>query len=186
MLFFTESHIYENQTGVHTLPGYSSIHKPQDSNRNHHGLATYFRDNLQCQQLQLPQTEHLEILGVQLQYQNAPSIAFVLIYRSPSVSSSELLTDLAALLKACESLPYSVLLGDFNDDALAPQYQTLKSFMDKYLYMFRQASTSHKLGSCLDHVYLSRGLQSMYSNCTYHPTYFSDHYYVITQLQRPH
>ncbi len=84
------------------------------------------------------------------------------------------------------SLPYSLLLGDFNDDALAPQYQTLKSFMDKYLYMFRQASTSHKLGSCLDHVYLSRGLQSMYSNCTYHPTYFSDHYYVITQLQRPH
>lgn len=58
LLFFTETHIYENQAGMHTIPGYCSVLKPQDRNSNHNGLACYFRDSFQCQQVHLPETEY--------------------------------------------------------------------------------------------------------------------------------
>ena len=186
LLFFIITHIYENQSCVHTIPGYSSIHKPQDHNCNHHGLAStcYFRDSFQCQQVQLPQTEHIETLGVQLQIQGAPSIDFVLIYRSPSISRSDLLADLKTLLESDERLPHSLILGDFNIGSIGPNYQVLEASMEKYYFKFKQANTSHRLGSCLDHVYLSKDMQKLYSNCTYHLTYFSDHLYLTMQLEK--
>jgi exonuclease III len=133
----------------------------------------------------VPKTEHLETLGVQLQLPCAPLIDFILIYRSPSISRSALLADLEILMQADERSTHSMILGDFNLDAFGQVNQDLEYLMEKYSYKLSEAKTTHKLGSCLDHLYLSKDMQKQYSNCTYLPTYFSDHHYVIMQLEKP-
>ncbi|WAR30905.1 PIF1-like protein [Mya arenaria] len=185
MLMFTETHLYTNETPRHTIPGYSSVLAAQDTHKNYHGLACYFKEEFRCQRIVLPEVEHIETLGVRLHHDASSALDLILIYRSPSVSYLELLFELEIVLHTIENAQKTVFLGDFNVDALVPDYQPLQSLMEKYSFTFRQPKASHTLGSCLDHIYLPREIQSRYNSCTYIPTYFSDHYYAITTLEKP-
>ncbi|KAH3863944.1 hypothetical protein DPMN_026952 [Dreissena polymorpha] len=178
--FFTEAHIYKNQTELYSLPTYQHIIKPQDRN-NSHGLACYIKRNMQCPEIPLPDVTSLETLGVELIIPNS-TLTFIVIYKPPKVTMADLLRDLQIILKAIDNVQKTIILGDFNVDALAAESQPLKHLMQQFTFKFTHPGTTHNHGSCLDHVYLPKDIQNMYNCYTFLPTYFSDHFYVHLQL----
>lgn len=113
-------------------------------------------------------------------------LILILLYRSPSVSLSLFINDLNNLLSysVSASVSKTIILGDFNVDALGPNNAQLLEIMGRYNFTSVNSMKTHIQGSCLDHVYLSLNLLKIYHACYAHPTYYSDHYYVTLQLQR--
>ncbi|KAH3712029.1 hypothetical protein DPMN_071706 [Dreissena polymorpha] len=91
---------------------------------------------------------------------------------------ADFLRDLQIILKAIDNVHKTIILGDFNVDALAAESQPLKQLMQQFTFKFTHPGTTHNHGSCLDHVYLPKDIQNMYNCYTFLPTYFSDHFYV--------
>lgn len=111
-------------------------------------------------------------------------LVLILLYRSPSVSLSLFISDLNNLLSSLQVYQRTIILGDFNVDAIGPNNAQLSEIMGKYNFTSVNSMKTHIQGSCLDHVYLSLNVLKTYHACYAHPTYYSDHYYVTLQLQR--
>ncbi|KAH3775174.1 hypothetical protein DPMN_176573 [Dreissena polymorpha] len=135
---------------------YQHIIKLQDRN-NSHGLACYIKRNMQCREIPVPDVTSLETLGVEL---NIPSstFTFIVIYKPPKVAIADLLRDLQIIMKAIDNVQKTIILGDFNVDALAPESQPLKHLMQQFTFKFNHPGTTHNHGSCLDHVYLPKDI----------------------------
>lgn len=108
---------------------------------------------------------------------------FVLLYRSPSpsVPQAECLANIKTIVTFLQqnTAEKVILLGDFNIDILklpiSPLQRLLKGFGFKQIV----TEPTHRSGSCLDHAYLS---DTSFGLVSVLPTYYSDHYFVHTQI----
>ena len=112
--------------------------------------------------------------------------SFVLIYISPSCTFGQIHCELKILLALLKTTKRTIICGDFNVDACTSTKNCLqlKSVKDNYGFTNVNLNRSHKLGSCLDHIYLSNDLRNSFYHCVPYPTNYSDHYSVLLQLQR--
>ena len=112
--------------------------------------------------------------------------SFVLIYISPSCTFGQIHCELKILLALLKTTKRTIICGDFNVDACTSTKNCLqlKSVKENYGFTNVNLNRSHKLGSCLDHIYLSNDFRNSFYHCVPYPTYYSDHYIVLLQLQR--
>ena len=185
ILMFTETHLYNNQASQFQIPQFDHIVSPPEKSHNHHGLACYYKNNFKCTAKNLQSFTCLEVLSI-LVLEKSQEFSFVLIYISPSYTFGQILCELKVLLALLETTKRTIICGDFNVDACTStkNYLQLKSVMDNYGFTNVNLIRSHKLGSCLDHIYLSNDLRNSFYHCVPYPTYYSDHYSVLLQLQR--
>ena len=185
ILMFTETHLYNNQASQFQIPQFDQIVSPPEKSHNHHGLACYYKNNFKCTTKNLQSFTCLEVLSI-LVLEKSQEFSFVLIYISPSYTFGQILCELKVLLALLETTKRTIVCGDFNVDACTStkNYLQLKYVMDNYGFTNVNLIRSHKLGSCLDHIYLSNDLRNSFYHCVPHPTYYSDHYSVLLQLRR--
>ena len=112
-----------------------------------------------CAMLELPSINNLQV---------------AVVYRSPSVSQTALITLLSRLLTHISmSNTTCVILGDFNEDILH-RHSTLLSFMSRFGFKQLVNSPTPPQGTLIDHVYYNN---HQYSNIVVHvqDTYYTDH-----------
>ena len=105
---------------------------------------------------------------------NHKQIEVTLIYRSPSVSISTLLTVLSNILSQLTTLCVpSIILGDFNEDLLAKSDLRLPNLMSSHGYSQLVQSSTTDNGTLIDHVYYNKPSEC----CTVQvmDAYYSDH-----------
>ena len=97
-----------------------------------------------------------------------------LVYRSPSVPTSTLVTVMSNILNQLRmaNMP-TIVLGDFNDDLLAKPESRLASFMSHHGFSQLVHSPTTDNGSLLDHVYYNR--PSDHCKVQVIDAYYSDH-----------
>ncbi|XP_053378668.1 uncharacterized protein LOC128548229 [Mercenaria mercenaria] len=130
----------------------------------------------------VPQLHHAEALSVCIAPTTTP-LTIILIYRSPSVKWREFHYDLTSLLDSLNGVQNTIILGDFNEDALSRESQRASVLLERYGFVMTVRETTHTLGVCLDHIYLSPDLSKRYTSCSFHPVYYSDHFYGNLHLQ---
>ena len=105
---------------------------------------------------------------------NHKQIEVTLIYRSPSVSISTLLTVLSSILSQSTTLCVpSIILGDFNEDLLAKSDLRLPNLMSSHGYSQLVQSSTTDNGTLIDHVYYNK--PSEYCTVQVMDAYYSDH-----------
>jgi len=119
-------------------------------------------------------TNGIEAVSVTLELPSGSHIQVALLYRSPSVSTTTLITVLQRLVRhlSLSNTP-CVILGDFNEDALHQQNSALQRLMSDSGFTLLVKSPTTVQGTLIDHVY-SRG---PFSNIAVQiqDTYYSDH-----------
>lgn len=172
ILMYTETHFYNNQASQFVISQYRHIISPPDENLYHHGLACYFKNNFKCTTKKLQHFTCLEVLNTILVLENSRELSFILIYISPSYTFGRILCELKILLASLVTANNTIICGDFNVDTSTKDYLQLKFVMDKYAFTNVSFNRSHKLGSCLDHIYLSNDLKDTFHHCVAYPTYY--------------
>ena len=115
-----------------------------------------------------------EATTVILTLPNHKQIEVTLIYRSPSVPISTLLTALSSILSQLTTLCIpSIILGDFNEDLLTKSDLRLPNLMSSHGYSQLVQSPTTDNGTLIDHVYYNKPLEC----CTVQviDAYYSDH-----------
>ena len=180
ILAITETHITNNNKKNHQIDNYRLFMKQPDMTENHHGIALYVSDHLKATFLDLPVTVAIEVLSVNIQFgQECHTV--VLLYRSPSVPQREFAANVETIVtwlteRRKEKI---ILLGDFNFDWLKRSSSPFSRLMDKFGFRQIVKQPTHRMGSCLDHIYLP---ECCSGNISVLPTYYSDHYFVHAQV----
>ena len=85
---------------------------------------------------------------------NQQPLLVILVYRSPSVPTSTLVSIMSTLLnQSAASTMHTIVLGDFNDDLLAKPDSRLTSLMSSHGFSQLVHSPTTDNGTLLDHVY---------------------------------
>ena len=180
ILAFTETHITNNNKQNHQIDNYRLFMKQPDMAENHHGIALYVSDHLKATLLEVPVATAIEVLSVIIQFgQECHTV--VLLYRSPSVPQREFAANVETIVtwlteRRKEKI---ILLGDFNFDWLKRSSSPFSRLMDKFGFQQIVKQPTHRMGSCLDHIYLP---ECCSGNVSVLPTYYSDHYFVHAQV----
>ena len=83
---------------------------------------------------------------------NQKQFQLTLVYRSPSVPITTLLTTMSSILQSLNSSMPNIILGDFNEDLLAKSDLRLPNFMSTYGFSQLIRSPTTDYGTLLDHV----------------------------------
>ena len=123
-------------------------------------------------------TNGIEAVSTTMELPNASCIQIAVVYRSPNVPKTMLITFLSRLLthvSLCNAP--CVVLGDFNEDILHHQNSTILTLMSSFSFKQLVQSPTTPQGTLIDHVY--------YRDQFYNPssttivqvkdTYYSDH-----------
>ena len=120
VLGIVETHFTQQRKKDYQLKGFRLFMQEQNTVLNHHGLAIYIAESFRSKVVVLPLSVRMEILCVDVSVSPEFSSKVVLLYRSPSISQGQFLSDLTSMLTYIENqqINISVLMGDFNVDAL--------------------------------------------------------------------
>ncbi|KAK3083348.1 hypothetical protein FSP39_020499 [Pinctada imbricata] len=180
LLMYTETNTYNHQANMMNILDYKQEIVPKDTDKKRHGLACYWRNTISCARKLAFEGQNIEILQMDFK-----DFMIILLYRSPSLPLSLFMSDLKDLFSSLDVYQQrTIILGDFNVDALGDNYTQLSELMGRHNFTNINSVKTHIQGSCLDHVYLSSDLLTTYHACYAHPSYYSDHFHVTLQLQR--
>ena len=104
------------------------------------------------------------------------SIQIALVYRSPSVSQTSLITVLTILLRHVTlcTIP-CVIAGDFNEDLLHNPNSSILRLMSSYGFTQLVMSPTTSQGTLIDHVYYRNQCTNSSIVVQVQDTYYSDH-----------
>ena len=116
----------------------------------------------------------IEATTATLSLPNNKQLQVTVVYRSPSVPTSTLLTVMSNILSqsTTSSMP-SIILGDFNEDLLVNSDSQLLSLMSSHGFSQLVHSPTTDNATLLDHVYYNRPSESCRVQVI--DTYYSDH-----------
>ena len=116
----------------------------------------------------------IEVTTAILTLPNFENLQVTLIYRSPSVPISILLSVMSSILsQATNSSMKNIILGDFNEDLLSNSDSRLLSLMSNHGFSQLVHSSTTDNGTLLDHVYYNRPSECYRVHVI--DTYYSDH-----------
>ena len=169
-----------------TPPGYSLIHCPR-LDRHGGGLAVIYRSHLKIKRLSIPSFTSFESLCVQLTFSSS-SYTFMNIYRPPSLSMPQFISDFSSLLEHFASSPSEIIIsGDFNihiDTPLAPYVSSFLTLLDTFDLQQHVNFPTHTSGHTLD-LLISKSSSTLISETDYSNPALSDHYAVLSILSIP-
>ena len=119
-------------------------------------------------------TNGIEAVSATLELPNINNLQIAVVYRSPSVSQTALITVLSRLLthvSLCNTA--CVILGDFNEDILHRQNSALMNLMSSFGFKQLVKLPTAAQGTLIDHVYYKN--QSSSNIVQVQDTYYSDH-----------
>ena len=104
----------------------------------------------------------IEVTTAILTLPNFENLQVTLIYRSPSVPISILLSVMSSILsQATNSSMKNIILGDFNEDLLSNSDSRLLSLMSNHRFSQLVHSPTADNGTLLDHVYRLNAIECM-------------------------
>ena len=116
----------------------------------------------------------IEVTTAILTLPNFENLQVTLIYRSPSVPISILMSVMSSILsQATNSSMKNIILGDFNEDLLSNSDSRLLSLMSNHGFSQLVHSPTTDNGTLLDYVYYNRPSECHRVNVI--DTYYSDH-----------
>jgi len=105
-------------------------------------------------------------------------IQLLLLYRQPNLPTAIFYDDLAQLVR-CHDI--SIIMGDFNIDALDPENDYIKNMLSSYQMIVHEPT--HLAGGLLDHAYVKTDfLNRRNIRCSVKSVYFSDHDSVVFSI----
>ena len=127
----------------------------------------------------------IEAVSSTLVLPNCERLQITLVYRSPSVSTDNVLSLMSGILSqiTVRDIPSSVL-GDFNEDLLTIPDSRLLHLMSHYGFSQLVQTPTTDRGTLVDHVYYNR--PSNHIRVQVQDTYYSDHDTVYCSLPLTH
>jgi hypothetical protein len=170
-----------------TPPTFSILNEPRSSGKGG-GLAFLFKSYLPLHKfsLPIPMPKSFEVLAATLNSGNK-QILFVNIYRPPSFSLADFLSEFQSLLEYLISSPSEiVIMGDFNIHVDVANHYSL-AFLDMLEgFDMHQLITfpTHNKGHILD-VLITRSDSKSLHSVTSVESYFSDHVAILSKFDFP-
>ena len=184
ILCFTETWLTEQQTSPTLVDCHTVIRCDRMSGENKGGVLISVHQSVQPITVTnyRPNGVLIEATSVTLLLPNNKHLQITLVYRSPSVSRSTLVSLIFEILNqiSTSDMP-SIVLGDFNDDILTERNHSLSSHMSRYGYSQLVHSPTTDSGTLIDHVYYNR--PCLHTLVRVIDTYYSDHDTVCVSLQ---
>ena len=127
----------------------------------------------------------IEAVSCTLVLPNGERLQITLVYRSPSVSTDNMLSLMSGILSqiTVRDIP-SIVLGDFNEDLLTIPDSRLLHLMSHYGFSQLVRTPTTDRGTLIDHVYYNR--PSNHIRVQVQDTYYSDHDTVYCSLPLTH
>jgi len=170
--------------------GYSIFHRPRDSRGG--GVAFIFKSSLSFSEVTLPIFPSFESIGGRLTVDNK-SFIFINLYRPPSLSTNDFLSDFSNLLEDFGTAYSNLFItGDFNlrIDTTEPSVHSFTTLIDTFSLSQLVDFPTHIAGHTLDLILCRRDAFHV-SDLEAVVLPFSDHFAVlniihITKNCRPH
>ncbi len=139
-----------------SIPNYRFFRRDRLKNgRNGGGVGVYARTELNPRKLNVKSAPSLEFVAVEITARKKKMIV-VSVYKPPRQDCAEFVSDLTDILAELQAKCQTVaVLGDFNIDGLAPEFQNINRVLSPLLFRQLIQEPTH-LRRCLDHIYLSR------------------------------
>ena len=146
------------------------------------GVAVYVKNNIQAREKQyIHNVTDLEFVVVKVE---APVNALIAtVYRPPSYSLKQFLTNLKSLLDSLEIMDHHpiIVCGDFNENLLSSGTHAIFELFESRGYAQLITAATTEKNTLLDHIFISRPQHCVQSGVlrTYH-SYHNPVYCVIT------
>lgn len=145
---------------------------------NKGGVLIYVPSQMNPCNTQRFSTNGIEAVSATIHLPNVGNIQIAVVYRSPSVPQTTLITLLSRLLThiSLSNTP-CIILGDFNEDILHHPSNKILRLMSNFSFQLLVKSPTTTQGTLIDHVYY-RNLSSNPSDSAIvhvQDTYYSDH-----------
>jgi len=166
-----------------TPPGFSIIHSPRITGLGG-GLALIYRSSIKMSKILLPNCSSFESLCIRCTTTAKPSLSFILlmIYRPPSSSKSDFISDFSFVLEDLATSPSELIItGDFNVHVDQPNCSFASSFLNLLdVFSLTQHVTfpTHSSGHTLDLI-ITRSCSTTISSINFTDPNISDHYAVL-------
>jgi hypothetical protein len=160
-----------------TPANFSLIHNPRPNGKGG-GVAFIFRSYLKATRVPLPTFPSFESLCIRFSVSSV-SYTFLTIYRPPSSSLSNFLSDFSSLLDGLVTSPSELIVtGDFNIHADCPTNPSTSAFLDildSYSLTQHVDFPTHTHGHTIDLI-LTRSNSTILSKVEFTIPFISDHY----------
>ena len=169
-----------------TPPNYSIISNPRLSGKGG-GTAFIFRSYLKFTKMNIPTYPSFESLCCKLTIASQ-SFIFLVVYRPPSLSVSDFISDFSSLIDFLNTFPSELIIsGDFNihvDQTSSTASCNFQSLLDSSDLKQHVSFPTHKYGHTLD-LLLSRNTSNIISSVEWTIPFISDHYTVHATINVP-
>ncbi|MDW0252368.1 MAG: reverse transcriptase family protein, partial [Nitrososphaeraceae archaeon] len=172
-----------------TPPGFSIIHSPRITGLGG-GLALIYRSSIKMSKILLPNCSSFESLCIRCTTTAKPSLSFILlmIYRPPSSSKSDFISDFSSVLEDLATSPSELIItGDFNVHVDQPNCSFSSSFLNLLdVFSLTQHVTfpTHSSGHTLDLI-ITRFCSTTISSINFTDPNLSDHYALLFSVSAP-
>lgn len=176
VLCFTETWLTPQQDNPHIANHSSVVRSDRMSDNNKGGVMISMHQTIQISHVtKFPLNNILiEAFTATLILPNHKQLQVTVVYRSPSVPTSILLTVMSSILNpmTSSSIP-SIVLGDFNEDNLAKTDSRIANLMSHHGFLQLVQSPTTDNGTLLDHVYYNNPCNLIKVQVI--DAYYSDH-----------
>ena len=180
ILCFCETWLSPSQPSPQILENHTVIRCDRETDNYKGGVAVSVPCSTKPSNVQKLLFHGIEVVTTQLMLPTAIQLA--LVYRSPSVPVTMLLSVLSNILNThlCHDLP-TIVLGDFNDDIKDDTHSKVLEFMSSNTYTQLVSHPTTDRGTLIDHIYYNRSCDNAIVEV--YDTYYSDHDTVYCSLQ---